>query len=143
MRFAAIAYSSRSSVGESLKNSHWRGHYFRSGEWVLFDLYGSNHDTRTWVDSENFRPERFLEQSYEPYYLVSHGAGDRNLTHRCPGEWLTVEPMKAITRILVREMDYAVPQDLSINLTRIPALPHSRFVMTKVVYKQQALPLTA
>jgi fatty-acid peroxygenase len=41
--------------------------------------------------------------------------------------------MKAITRMLVREMDYRVPtQDLRIDLKRIPAVPRSKFVMTDV-----------
>jgi fatty-acid peroxygenase len=80
-----------------------------------------------------FRPDRFKERGFGPYDLVSHGAGDRRETHRCPGEWVTVEQMKAITRMLVHEMDYRVSrQDLTIDLNRIPALPRSRFVITDV-----------
>src|SRR3546814_11580671 len=36
----------------------WRGHPFREGEWVLLDLYGTNHDARIWQDPEAFRPEQ-------------------------------------------------------------------------------------
>jgi fatty-acid peroxygenase len=119
--------------GRVIREFSWRGHDFRMGEWVLFDLYGTNHDERIWGDPDEFRPERFNQQSHGPYDLVSHGAGDRNVTHRCPGEWVTVEQMKAITRVLVRDMDYEVPrQNLRIDLSRIPALPRSRFVMANV-----------
>lgn len=119
--------------GRVLKEFLWRGHDFTKGEWVIFDIYGTNHDPRIWGDAEAFRPERFRDQHHGLYDLVSHGAGDRNLTHRCPGEWVTVEQMKAITRCLVRDMHYELPmQDLTINLARIPALPKSRFVMTQV-----------
>lgn len=39
--------------------------------------------------------------------------------------------MKGITRLLVREMRYDVPnQDLTIDLGRMPALPNSRFAVT-------------
>jgi fatty-acid peroxygenase len=111
----------------------WRNHTFRKKDWVLFDLYGTNHDPRIWADPQTFWPERFSQRNIGPYDLVSHGAGDRRVTHRCPGEWITVEQMKVIIRVMVREMSYEVPsQDLRINLARIPALPSSRFLMKKV-----------
>ena len=111
----------------------WREHDFKDNDWVLFDIFGTNHDERIWGDPEVFRPERFSERGFGPYDLVSHGAGDRTVTHRCPGEWVTVEQMKVIATILAREMEYTVPrQDLTIDLNRIPAIPRSRFVMTHV-----------
>lgn len=117
--------------GRVLTEFTWRNHRFEPGDWVLFDLYGTNHDERIWEDPENFRPERFQDHPAGPFDLVSHGAGDRSVTHRCPGEWMTVELMKTVVRLLVREMSYELPdQDLRIDLTRIPALPHSRFLMS-------------
>jgi fatty-acid peroxygenase len=119
--------------GRVLSEFTWRDHTFRKKEWVLFDLYGTNHDSRIWADPQNFRPERFKERHTGPYDLVSHGAGDRRVTHRCPGEWITIELMKTIVRVLVREMSYEVPsQDLRVDLARIPALPNSRFVVSKI-----------
>jgi fatty-acid peroxygenase len=119
--------------GRVISEFSWRDHDFKPNEWVLFDIFGTNHDTRIWGDPEVFRPERFSERGFGPYDLVSHGAGDRSVTHRCPGEWVTVEQMKAITRMLAREMEYRVPpQNLTIDLNRIPALPRSRFVITDV-----------
>jgi fatty-acid peroxygenase len=119
--------------GRVIREFEWRGHEFKQNDWVMFDIYGTNRDPRIWRDPEVFRPERFKERGFGPYDLVSHGAGDRRVTHRCPGEWVTVEQMKAITRMLVREMDYRVPtQDLRIDLKRIPAVPRSKFVMTDV-----------
>jgi fatty-acid peroxygenase len=119
--------------GRVIREFVWRGHVFKRHEWVMFDIFGTNHDARIWGDPWIFRPERFKEQMFGPYDLVSHGAGDRRVTHRCPGEWVTVEQMKAITRMLVRGMEYKTPkQDLRIDLKRIPALPRSRFVMTGV-----------
>jgi len=119
--------------GRVLSEFTWRNHIFRQKDWVLFDLYGTNHDPRVWHDPQDFRPSRFREKSFGPYDLVSHGAGDRRITHRCPGEWITVEQMKAVIRVMVREMSYEVPsQDLHIDLSRIPALPNSRFIVSKV-----------
>lgn len=119
--------------GRVLTEFRWRNHTFRKKDWVLFDLYGTNHDPRIWADPQVFRPDRFRERKVGPYDLVSHGAGDRRVTHRCPGEWITVELMKTIVRLMVREMNYGVPpQDMEINLGRIPALPNSGFLMDKI-----------
>lgn len=117
----------------------WRGYHFRKHDWVLFDLYGSNHHVGTWGDPDVLRPERFLEQTYGLYDLVSHGAGDRHVTHRCPGEWITVQQMKTIVRLMLRELTYEVPpQDLRIDLARIPALPASGFVIANLTLGRPA-----
>jgi fatty-acid peroxygenase len=127
--------------GRVLTAFRWRDHSFKKSDWVLMDLYGTNHDARIWGDPNVFRPERFTERSIGPYDLVSHGAGDRRVTHRCPGEWITVEQMKAVIRVMVREMKYQVPsQDLKIDLARIPALPRSGFRMANVRLQIDTLP---
>ncbi len=111
----------------------WRGHPFQKGDWVLLDLYGTNHDPRLWQDPEQFRPERFAEKTPRAAELVPQGGGDHHDGHRCAGEWLTIALMKSALRMLTREMDYAVPaQDLTIDLTRVPARPASRFVISDV-----------
>lgn len=56
--------------------------------------------------------------------------GDPAKGHRCPGEGITVEIMKATLDFLINKVDYAVPnQDLSYRLDRIPTLPKSGFVI--------------
>ncbi|MDT0676673.1 hypothetical protein [Autumnicola musiva] len=43
------------------------------------------------------------------------------------GEW-TIYITKAAINLMVNKMDYAVPeQDLKISMSRIPAIPRSRF----------------
>jgi fatty-acid peroxygenase len=119
--------------GRVLEPFDWRGHKFTKDEWVLFDIYGTNHDPRIWGDPEVFRPERFEQQAFGPFDLVSHGAGDRRKTHRCPGEWITTEQMKTIVRILVREMRYeVVSENLELDLARIPALPRKPLFISQV-----------
>jgi fatty-acid peroxygenase len=119
--------------GRVLEPFQWRNHRFKKRDWVLFDLYGTNHDPRIWGDPDTFRPERFLERKFGPYELVSHGAGDARVTHRCPGEWITVEQLKAILHVVAYEITYDVPrQDLRIDLTRIPASPGSGLILTNL-----------
>jgi fatty-acid peroxygenase len=108
----------------------WRGHRFAAGDWVLLDLYGTNHDSRRWPEPAAFRPERFLDRAPGLYDFVPQGAGDRSRTHRCPGERMTIDLVKAALRFLAA-LHYTVPdQDLTVDRARIPALPRSGLVIT-------------
>ncbi len=119
--------------GRVLEEFVWRDHRFAKDDWVLIDLYGTNRDPRAWDDPEAFRPERFLGRGIDAHGFVPQGGGDHRETHRCPGEWVTIEQMKAVSRLLAREVRYDVPdQDLHIDLGRMPALPRSRFVIRDV-----------
>ncbi|GCE51239.1 fatty-acid peroxygenase [Thermosporothrix hazakensis] len=111
----------------------WHGYRIPKGSMVLLDLYGTNHDPRIWKDPDVFRPERFQSWNESPYNFIPQGGGDFGNGHRCPGEWLTIEALRLAVRFLVREMTYTVPQqDLHVSLTRIPALPESKFLMKQV-----------
>lgn len=128
--------------GRVLQPFEWRGHGFAQGDWVLMDLYGTNHDPRGWDAPDAFRPERFQNWDGDPYTLVSHGAGDHAAGHRCPGEWITVEQVKTMLSILVHEVCYDVPlQNLAIDLRRMPALPESRLIVTRVRDRPAATPM--
>jgi fatty-acid peroxygenase len=105
------------------------GHRFSLGDWVLLDLYGTNHDPKTWPQPDAFRPERFLDRVPSAFDLVPQGGGDHVTTHRCAGEWASEALLKAATRRFAG-MQYAVPeQDLTVDLASLPALPKSGFVI--------------
>lgn len=111
----------------------WKGYPFPQGRRVVLDLYGTNHDARTWDAPEAFRPERFRHWNGSPFNFVPQGGGDHNVNHRCPGEWIAIDLMKIALDVLAREIKYDVPeQDLRIDFSRIPALPRSRFVISNV-----------
>jgi fatty-acid peroxygenase len=111
----------------------WKGYNFPPGRRVLLDLYGTNHDARTWEDPEEFRPERFLQWDGSPFNFIPQGGGSHDLHHRCPGEWITIELMKVALNFLARRLTYEIPeQDLRVDHSRLPALPRSRFIITNV-----------
>lgn len=119
--------------GKVLEDFEWRGCRFPKGTWMLLDLYGTNHDPRIWEEPEQFRPERFRRWNGSTFNFIPQGGGEFNLNHRCPGEWITIELMKMAVRLLITRMHYEVPrQDLRINLSRMPAIPESRFIITNV-----------
>ncbi len=104
----------------------WRGHRFEDGDWMLFDLYGTNHDSRIWHEPGSFRPGRFRDWTSTGYDLVPQGAGGFEENHRCPGEWITIALMKKAVDLLAREMAYDVPdQDLTVPLSQMPSRPKS------------------
>lgn len=120
-------------TGRVREGFDWRGRRFSEGDWVMLDLYGTNHDGRIWQRPEEFDPERFRNWSGNPFTLIPQGGGDFIEGHRCPGEWITIELMRTAVRFLTREIDYDVPaQDLGLGLARMPAAPRSGFVMSGV-----------
>jgi fatty-acid peroxygenase len=111
----------------------WRGEQIPPGTWMLLDLYATNRDARRWDEPDGFRPERFRTWDGSPFDFVPQGGGDHATTHRCAGEWLTIELVKRAVRLLSSAMRYDVPpQDLTVDLSRMPAVPRSRFVIDNV-----------
>lgn len=111
----------------------WRGYAFPKGTRVLLDLYGTNHDARRWGDPEAFRPERFRSWKENAYDFIPQGGGDHHTNHRCAGEWITLALMKEAVAFLTESITYTVPaQDLTIDLSRMPAIPRSRFIIRDV-----------
>ncbi len=111
----------------------WNDHQFRKGAMVILDIYGTCHDPRLFEDPDSFQPERFRGWSWDesPYSLIAQGAGLHETSHRCPGEWSTVELMKRAVKIL-STAGYSVPsQDLTVPLSRFPSLPRSGFIITR------------
>ncbi|MDR5741463.1 MULTISPECIES: cytochrome P450 [unclassified Caballeronia] len=119
--------------GRALTPFEWQGRAFAPGEWVLLDLYGTNRDPHAWERPDDFDPARFRNWRDDGFALVPQGGGVFDTGHRCAGEWATIALLRRAAQILAGEMEYAVPeQDLSIDLSRMPAIPASGFVMERV-----------
>ncbi|CAB4774792.1 unannotated protein [freshwater metagenome] len=102
----------------------WRGHRFPQGRRVLLDLYGTNHDPRTWQQPTRFDPERFLREDPDPFAFVPQGGGDPAVHHRCPGEPVATRLMGTALDQLTRHLTYTPVQPLAaVDYRRLPALP--------------------
>jgi len=91
------------------------------GTLVLLDVYGQHHDPRVWPAPYEFRPERFLRRPMGEFELIPQGGGDPRTGHRCPGEKITIALLGTLAQRLARLNYYLPPQNLEIDLTRIPA----------------------
>ncbi len=130
--------------GRALKDFRWRNYRFKKGTWVLFDIYGTNHDPRIWHHPHAFRPERFGDWDESPFDFVPQGGGDFFKDHRCAGEWATIAILKAMSRFLANEMRFQVPdQDLSIPMNRMPSLPRSGMILESIASNQRKKVLLA
>jgi fatty-acid peroxygenase len=128
-----------SVMARTRREFEWQGYQFPRGRRVVLDLYGTDHDPRTWDAPEEFRPDRFRDWDRNPFTFIPQGGGDHQQHHRCPGEWITIELMKLGARILSQELTYEVPgQDLTIDQARLPALPRSHFIIRQVARRQEA-----
>ena len=104
----------------------WQGAKIAAGTRILFDIHGTNNDSRNFPLPARFRPERMLDWQLDDPCFVPQGAGDVATTHRCPGEAVTLALMGSAVQMLCCRMKYDVPdQDMSIAMNRIPAQPAS------------------
>lgn len=124
-------------VAKTRKAFDWHGEHFPANHKVLLDLYGTNHDPGIWNNPDQFLPERFAHWGQDAFNFIPQGGGDHYNNHRCAGEWLTIRILESAVRLLTRKMIYHVPQqDLSLEMTHMPALPKSRMIINQVKLKE-------
>lgn len=111
----------------------WEGYRIQKGDWMILDLHGTNHDPRRFPAPNAFSLDRDIGWKTQEFDFVPHGGGDASVTHRCPGEAVTVALMKEAIRLLTRSMTFEIPdQRLTLNLSRMPALPEQGLRMRNI-----------
>lgn len=118
------------------KNFIYNNYYFKKGTLVFLDIYGTNHDFRIWKNPNVFYPERFTFRNGNPFDFIPQGGGDPAKGHRCPGEWITILLLRTGMEFMAKHLSYKIPlQDFSYSLRRMPTIPKSRFIISKVRYR--------
>lgn len=125
--------------GIARKDFEWDGYGIAQGDWVLLDLHGTNHDPRLFPDPHSFESARPISWRDQDYAFVPQGAGQTRENHRCPGEQFTVAAIREAARLLVEDMEYAVPeQDFSMPLNHMPARPRSGMILANIKVRRRA-----
>ncbi len=124
-------------VAKARESFSWQGHEVPAGQRVILDLYGTDHlDVDlggNWQAPDSFDPSRFSDREPDPFGFIPQGGGDFATGHRCAGEWAVLAVLRTAVRLLAGNITYEVPdQNLAVRLNRAPAIPESRFVITKV-----------
>lgn len=132
-RFYPFFPAVTAKVRETFKWGRWE---FKKNTRVMLDLYGINHDPEIWERPGEFNPQRFSQNFLHPFDFVPQGAGDHFADHRCPGEFFTIELMRAVVEFFVMDITYDVPeQELQIQMDKLPATPKSHMLISNV-YRQ-------
>ena len=125
-------------AGRAIGDHEWQGVSFRHDDWVMVDLFATNRHPREWQDAGTFDPSRFRTETSAntarpaaddsaviDSRVVAQGAGMIETSHRCPGEPATIDMLATAVRQLA-SFEWSIPdQDLSVDLSRIPAQPGS------------------
>ena len=69
------------------------GYNFAPKTWLMVSIYSLHHREDLYLNSKQFKPERFLQRSYSPYEYIPFGGGNR----RCLGSALALLEMKLVT----------------------------------------------
>jgi fatty-acid peroxygenase len=94
-----------------------------------------------WEAPEAFKPERFRRWNGSAFAFIPQDGSKHDNGHRCPGEWITIELMKTAVRLLTKATRYTVPvQDLTVDLSRMPAIPASRFLINNLKRTSESRP---
>lgn len=121
----------------SLREIEIDGYEIPKDSWVVLDLYGTNHDSRSIPDPEQFDIKRYIgktkEISYEEeYQMIAQGGGDFREMHRCAGEWITLHSLRVFSDQLVNKYDFTIPeQDWTIPMNQFPTYPNSKALLYK------------
>lgn len=121
----------------SLRDVEIDGYTIPKDSWVILDIYGTNHDSRTIDHPETFDIKRYVDRtdeiSYqEEYEMIAQGGGDFREMHRCAGEWITLHSMRVFSDQLVNKYDFSVPQqDWTIPMNQFPTYPNSKALLFK------------
>jgi fatty-acid peroxygenase len=103
------------------RDLHWQGHDVPEGALVVLDVWGTDHDPRTWSDPDTFDPSRFQRVPVTPYNLVPQGGGLRTTGHRCPGEDVVLMVLTTLApRVAALSASVAGPPT---GLRRMPPRP--------------------
>jgi cytochrome P450 len=109
------------------KDVVFNGCLIPAGMSALGCTHATARDESVFADPERFDPDRFgperAEHRRHEYAFVAQGGGA--LTgHRCAGELFSLVVMKVFAAHLLRDYTWALPpQDLSLDMSRIPPTP--------------------
>lgn len=106
------------------RDTRWGDVKVPAGTLVVLDVWGTDHDPRSWARPEVFDPLRYARERVTAVNLVPQGGGSRERGHRCPGEDLTLAYLSVMLPELARSG--AVVHEGRVSLRRMPPRPQCR-----------------
>lgn len=99
---------------KSKKEDRLESYHLPANATILINIYGINHDPKTWKDPEKFDPERFLGSilASHPFQFIPFGAGKR----ACIGNSLAMIVMKTVIIRLIQKYDFSLPPSNPVSI---------------------------
>ncbi|KAJ2737819.1 hypothetical protein GGI20_006371 [Coemansia sp. BCRC 34301] len=85
----------------------FQGHFLPAGTLVAVSICGANYHQGTWKNPRRFMPERYLDNEKARNNIMSFSLGPRI----CPGRNLALYEMMTIIANLLKDYDFALPDD--------------------------------
>ncbi|MFN4062190.1 MAG: hypothetical protein ACK4IA_15750 [Paracoccus hibiscisoli] len=98
---------------------------------MILDPHASCHHHRTFPGPDQFDPRRTGRWKDQGFSRIPQGAGRVGQTHRCPGERLTVAPMRPSIGRLTDEIRHTVPEQ-DLPSSHIPTQRKPGFLVTHI-----------
>lgn len=114
----------------------WQGWHFQADQRVLLDVYGTNHDPRSWRHPARFDPRRFVDRDVGEFELVAQGGGDAVAGHRCIGEQLAIHLLGEAVDVLAVDTTWQLAGDPVLPRGRMPTLPRDGVRLRRVQRRQ-------
>lgn len=113
--------------GWALADVELDGQRVPAGGRVVIDIQGTDLDSASWEQADEFRPERFfgLDDYEQLVTFIPHGGGDVAAGHRCPGEKLAIAGLATAISALSDPRLMILDDGLEVNRRRLPTKPSS------------------
>lgn len=121
----------------SIDNVEINGYHIPKDSWVILDLYGTNHDSRTIDHPEDFDIKRYIDQSKDLFYeeeyeMIAQTGGKQSEMYHRANESITFQSMRVFSDYLVNKHQFSVPeQDWTIPMNQFPTYPNSKALLVK------------
>ncbi|KAG5536995.1 hypothetical protein RHGRI_024434 [Rhododendron griersonianum] len=107
---------------ESIQDVRVMGYDIAARTQVLINTWAIARDPLTWEDPEEFRPERFLNNSIDlkghDFEFIPFGAGRRG----CPGTLFPINVIELAVANIVHSFDLSLPSGEDLDMTEVTGL---------------------
>lgn len=115
--------------GRASESFEWKGYSLKKNQWILLDIYGTNHHPDLWKEPHIFRPERFREQTCSLYNLTPQGIYSLRKDYGSPSQAIMTKIMKQFLQVWIALDDriHVPEQSLKASKNGLPSVSQTEF----------------
>ncbi|XP_071955566.1 cytochrome P450 1A1-like [Antedon mediterranea] len=106
-----------------IKDTQFEGYTFKKGTPIFSNLWGPNHDAKSWPEPLAFKPERWLDMENDPPGFMPFGSGLR----KCPAQGMSMTALRLFLVMIFKRFHLA-----GVDGEKLPSLDDS-FMLTDTI----------